>query len=130
MVCVVSWDWRFAGELIALRRCSHCAKLLTTSSVQDLLPSIWVISPAFPKMAAWYDIVREARRHRDATVDAVESSLPPMPDEHSHNVIDVPGRMLSHDEVLLIQTPLTELLDLLATSKVTVATVASFVELQ
>lgn len=76
-------------------------------------------------MAAWHAIARDAQRYRDATVDAVEPSLPSLPDGLSHNVIDFTGRTLSHEEVVLTQTPPTELLELLATSKVTATAVAT-----
>lgn len=75
-------------------------------------------------MAAWQEIAQEAQRHRDDTINAIKPPLPPLPNVISHNVIDVPRQLLSHDELVITETPTIQLLQSLSTGKVTATAVA------
>ena len=76
-------------------------------------------------MVPWEDVARDAQKHRDGTLDAVEPPLPPLPSDISHNVIDIPRHILSNEEVKITETPVLKLLQLLATGEVTATAVTS-----
>ena len=76
-------------------------------------------------MVSWEDVARDAQKHRDSTIDAVEPPLPLLPSDISHNVIDIPRQTLSREEIKITETPFLKLLQLLQTGEVTTTAVTN-----
>ena len=78
-------------------------------------------------MAPWQEVARQAQKRRDDTIEAVKPSIPPLPSNLSHNVINVPREILPLEEIQITETPILQLLETLATGKLTaLATVNAF----
>ena len=76
-------------------------------------------------MVSWEDVARDAQKHRDSTIDAIEPPLPLLPSDISHNVIDIPRQTLSQEEIQITETPILRLLQLLKTGEVTATAVTN-----
>ncbi len=82
------------------------------------------ITKAKPKRP-WQDIAKEAQDYRDASVARVKPDVPQLPKNLPNNVINIPGETLSRKEVQITETPVEDLLSLLASGKLTAITVTT-----
>ena len=75
----------------------------------------------------WEDIAAAARAHRDASLAAVEPTLPDIPAEAElpRDVSCLPKALLTPEEVSITETPPEALVALLASGKLTAITVTT-----
>ena len=53
----------------------------------------------------WQDIAQEARQYRDASIGRVWPDLPQLPENLAKSVIEIPGTVLSQEEVRITEMP-------------------------
>ena len=67
----------------------------------------------------WQDIAREAQEYRDASIGRVKPPVPTVPKELPLNRTDIPKYLLPTEEVIITQTSPEDLIQSLATGKLT-----------
>lgn len=67
----------------------------------------------------WQDVAKEAQDYRDASINRVEPAIPAVPQVLPQDRTDVPKSLLSAEEVLITQTAPENLLNSLASGKLT-----------
>lgn len=67
---------------------------------------------------AWQTIAHEAQQYRDASISRIKPDVPQIPSNLPRNVMDIPGKLLSPDEIRITELPVEELADMLRLRKV------------
>lgn len=67
----------------------------------------------------WQDIAQEAQDYRDASINRVEPAIPAVPKVLPQDRTDIPKHLLSTEEVLITQTAPENLLESIASGKLT-----------
>lgn len=67
----------------------------------------------------WQTIAQEAQQYRDASISRIKPDVPHIPSNLPRNVMSIPGKLLSPDEVQITELPVEELADMLRLGKVT-----------
>lgn len=67
----------------------------------------------------WQTIAHEAQEYRDASISRIKPDVPQTPSNLPRNVMDIPGKLLSPDEIQITEFPVEELADMLRLRKVT-----------
>jgi amidase len=75
--------------------------------------------------ATWEEVATDRQKHRDASIAAVQPSLPDPPADLPLNVSGIPRQLLSNDEVKITETPPEKLLSLLANRSVSAKSVTT-----
>jgi amidase len=73
----------------------------------------------------WQDIAQEAQRYRDASIARVWPDLPQLPENLAKNVTEIPGTILSQEEVQITEMPPEGLLSALASGDLTAVAVTT-----
>jgi len=76
-------------------------------------------STATMSKPSWQDIAKEAQDHRDASISRVEPAVPLVPKDLPLDRTDVPKYLLTTEEVTVTQTAPEDLVDSLASGKLT-----------
>jgi hypothetical protein len=74
---------------------------------------------------SWQDVAQEAQEYRDATVDRVLPGAPLLPKDLPRNVINIPSKVLSQNELYITETPPEDLLSKLAGGELTATSVTT-----
>ena len=80
---------------------------------------------AIKRKRLWQDIAQEAQQYRDASVFRVWPGLPPFSENLAKNVTEIPGAVLSQEEVRITEMPPEGLLSVLASGDLTAVTVTT-----
>ena len=67
----------------------------------------------------WKTIAHEAQQYRDASISRIHPDVPRAPSTLPQNVMDIPGKLLSPDEIQITELPVEELAGMLRLRKVT-----------
>lgn len=73
----------------------------------------------------WQDIAQEAQQYRDASIFRAWPGLPPLPEHLAKNVTEIPGTVLSQEEVRITEMLPEGLLSVLASGDLTAVAVTS-----
>jgi len=73
----------------------------------------------------WQDIAREAQQYRDASIARVWPDLPQLPENLAKNVTEIPGTVLSREEVQITEMSPEGLLNVLASGDLTAVAVTT-----
>lgn len=73
----------------------------------------------------WQDIAQEAQQYRDASIARVWPDLPQLPENLAKNVTEIPGTVLSQEEVQITEMPPECLLSVLASGDLTAVAVTT-----
>lgn len=71
----------------------------------------------------WQSIAHEAQQYRDASISRIKPDVPQIPSNLPRNVMGIPGKLLSPDEIQITELPVEELADMLRLGKVTAVVV-------
>lgn len=71
----------------------------------------------------WHEVAADRQKHRDATIAAVEPTVPAVPKELPLNVTGIPKQLLTSDEIKITETKVEDLVPALAEGKLTAVTV-------
>jgi hypothetical protein len=71
----------------------------------------------------WQDIAQEAQQYRDESIAQVWPDLPQFPENLAKNVTEIPGTVLSQEEVQITEMPPEGLLSVLASGDLTAVAV-------
>jgi amidase len=80
---------------------------------------------AIKRKRLWQDIAQEAQQYRDASIFRVWPGLPPFSETLAKNVTDIPGTVLSQEEVRITEMPPEGLLSVLASGDLTAIAVTT-----
>lgn len=73
-------------------------------------------------LPSWQELAREVQEHRDTTLTQIEPPLPQLAQEIPLNVTSIPRKILSDEEIEITQTPVAELVETLASGKLSAVT--------
>lgn len=68
---------------------------------------------------SWQTIAHEAQQYRDASISRIKPDVPQTPSILPRNVMDIPAKLLSPDEIQITELPVEELADMLQLRKLT-----------
>ena len=74
---------------------------------------------------SWQDIAKEAQEYRDASIHRVKPPVPTVPKELPLDRTDIPKYLLPTEEVIITQTSPEDLVQSLATGKLTCTAVTT-----
>jgi amidase len=78
---------------------------------------------AVKRKRRWQDIAQEAQQYRDASIARVWPDIPQLPEKLVKNVTEIPGTVLSQEEVHITEMPPEGLLSVLASGDLTAVAV-------
>lgn len=81
-------------------------------------------APTISAAASKEERIQYARDRRDASIAKLQPAVPATTGKLPPNVMSLPAQLLADDEIAITQKPVQELLELLATGKLTAIVVA------